>query len=249
MICLAGGLSFLPLVCSALSDDNPYKGIVDRNAFDLAPPPPPPDATTNAPPSDIKLTGIVDIFDKKQAVLLVKAGPGKPDDSYILGEGERQEDVEVLAIDETAGSVKVNNAGVISTLTFDKDGVDADSGPGPAPHGPPAVGNFANPRVGARMIPPPPGRNFHLPQPQNQPQEQPQSQQPQPYQQAIINPFQSSQVNQTPSQGHNEAVSPEVQAILMEKARAEYANDPTTIHPPLPPTPITPSDNSGTPAN
>ena len=39
-------MSFLPLVCSAVSDDNPYKGIVDRNAFDLDSPP---DPTTNAP--------------------------------------------------------------------------------------------------------------------------------------------------------------------------------------------------------
>jgi hypothetical protein len=259
MICLAGGLSFLPLVCSAVSDDNPYKSIVDRNAFDLDSPP---DPTTNAPaapPSDVKLTGIVDIFDKKQALLLVKGGPGKPDDSYILGEGERQDAVEVVAIDETAGTVKVNNAGIVSTLTFDKDGVSADSGaaPGSGPHAPPAVGNFANPRVGVRMIPPPPARNFRLPQAQNQPQEQPQAQPyqpPQAYQQpqgypqsqsyqqpqAIINPFQSSQQNQTQAQtqGQNEPVSPEVQAILMEKLRAEHPE-----YPPMPPTPLTPADN------
>ncbi len=54
--------------------------------------------------------------------------PGKPgegpksEQSYILTEGQREGDIEVIEIDEKAGSVKVNNAGTIQTLTFEKDG-------------------------------------------------------------------------------------------------------------------------------
>ena len=258
----------MPPAWAVLADDNPYKSIVDRNAFSLADPPKPVDpSATNPPPSNIKLTGITKLFGKKQALLMVQEpGPGqKPSDSYILGEGERQDQVEVIAIDEIEGSVKVNNAGAIQTLTFDKDGVQ-DSGGGagggglpPPPRAMSAGNGFANPRVGMRMLPPPPARNFRMPSAPGQQPQQPDAQtQPppqfqsqsasQPFQssQAIVNPFQNSRVDQAQAQSSSsQAISPEVQAILIEKARAENADAiKQGLYPPLPPTALTPSENS-----
>jgi hypothetical protein len=53
----------------------------------------------------------------------------------MLKVGERQGDIEVLEIDEKMMSVKVSNAGVIETLTFDKNGakLPPTSAPSAAP--------------------------------------------------------------------------------------------------------------------
>src|SRR5262249_37418731 len=126
---LLGGLS----VCAAASavtsapSAGPYDGIVDRNVFGLKPPPPPPDPeATKAPPSKITLTGITTILGNKRALMKTPPPQGKPgeqpkgEQSYILTIGQREGDIEVLDIDEKAGSVKVNNAGTVLTLTFEK---------------------------------------------------------------------------------------------------------------------------------
>jgi len=67
---------------------------------------------------------------------------------YTLAEGMRDGNIEVLAFDEKAGMVKVDDFGTITNLTFDKDGVKLTSSP-PA--------NSA-PAPGA--VPPPPGSPF-----------------------------------------------------------------------------------------
>ena len=98
--------------------DNPYlENITNRNVFSLKPIPPPPDpAELNKPkPSKITLTGIMTILGKKQA--LMKAPPLPPskpgeqpkEQSYILAEGQRDGEVEVLQIDEKEGTVKIAN--------------------------------------------------------------------------------------------------------------------------------------------
>jgi hypothetical protein len=122
----------------------PYQGIVDRNVFGLRPPPPPPDPEANKPPPPkITLTGITTILGNARALMKTPpppAGKGseapKGDQYYTLSVGERQGDIEVLEIDTTGGSVKVNNAGTVVTLTFDKDGAKGGGGGGvPAPPG------------------------------------------------------------------------------------------------------------------
>ncbi len=123
------------------SQETPYQGIVERNVFSLRPPPAPPDPeATKPPPPKITLTGIITIG-RKQALMKTPPLPVKPgeqskgEQSYILTEGARQGDIEVLEIDEKAGSVKVNNSGTVVTLTFEKDGpkLPASSGPVPPP--------------------------------------------------------------------------------------------------------------------
>jgi hypothetical protein len=122
--------------------------------FDLKPPPPPtpPTTVTNTPPPNVRLTGITSILGNKRALFMVKQAdsPGKQakqEESYILTEGQRQGVLEVLEINEKAGTVKINNDGDISTITFDTP--KPSSGPGGPGGGPPAFagGPGAPPRL------------------------------------------------------------------------------------------------------
>jgi hypothetical protein len=164
---------------------NPYQVIADRNVFNLKPPlsatppePPPP------PVPKITLTGITSILGNRRALLKVQEPPQPPqaarEVSYILAEGQRDGDIEILAIDEAAGSVKVNNHGTVQELTFGKDGVKLPNAAS-APAAPPAIPglisrtppnpmeNPQNPALKRVPAPPPqppqpPTRTLRLPQ-------------------------------------------------------------------------------------
>lgn len=142
---------------------NPYQGIVDRNVFGLRPPPPPPDPELNKPPPPkITLTGITTILGNARALMKTPPPAGKPGEPskgeqyYTLSVGERQGDIEVLEIDTTGGSVKVNNAGSIVTLTFDKETPKGGGGamggvpppPGAVPPPMPGASGFGAPAAG-----------------------------------------------------------------------------------------------------
>jgi len=122
MLC-AGGKAAAPDASA-----NPYQGIVDRNVFALKPPPAPVRPEDNKPPPpSIKLTGITTILGNKRVLMNVQM-PAKPPEpaksqSFILTEGQRDGEIEVLEIDENTGTVKVNNFGTEMTLTMDKDSV------------------------------------------------------------------------------------------------------------------------------
>jgi hypothetical protein len=146
---------------------NPYTAIPERNVFALKPPPPP--ATVEPPkPPTIKLTlrGIMTIFGKKQAIFdapptpAPPPKPGQPPDppkqhSYMLAEGQREEDITVLRIDELARTVKVDNAGDIETLEFATNANKTASAPAAAPSAPnPFQGNPGMPGA-PRTIPRP----------------------------------------------------------------------------------------------
>src|SRR5205809_1155440 len=73
---------------------NPYEAIAARNPFHLKDPPPPPDPNEVAkgPPPvipTVEVTGILNIFQKKQAFLEIVPSPGKPVVRVTLGEGEK----------------------------------------------------------------------------------------------------------------------------------------------------------------
>ena len=115
--------------------ENPYQGIVDRNVFGLKPPPPPPspeEKKVDLPP--ITLTGITTILGNKRALMNLQR-PGKPVQSFILSEGQRDGDIEVLEIDEKAGSVKISQSGTIVPLSFEKNGAKLPAAP-PVPPNP-----------------------------------------------------------------------------------------------------------------
>jgi hypothetical protein len=145
LLCLVGGLSACTLTISAWGNtgDNPYKTIVDRNVFGLKPPPSPesllPQEPKNPPPK-ITLTGITTILGNKRALMktppaAVKPGEQPREQSYILSEGQRDGELEVVQIDEKTGSVKLMYAGSPVTLTFEKDGPKNAPGGLPAPTG------------------------------------------------------------------------------------------------------------------
>ena len=148
-------LSAFVLFASALlaSANNPYTGIVDRNVFSLkdkpvveeAPKVPP------TPPVKLTLTGITTILGNKRALLkgqLPARGqePAK-DESYMLSEGQRQDGIEIVAIDEKAGKVTVNNNGIPETLDFLNNGAKLMAA--------------APPPTTPGVIPPPPGMPGH----------------------------------------------------------------------------------------
>jgi hypothetical protein len=116
------GLSLGISAHAVSAGDSPYKNIVERNVFGLKPPqgptvePPPP-----PPPAKITLTGITTLLGNKRALLSVQV-PNKPLETFMLTEGQRDGEIEVLEIDEKAGTVKVVNHGVAQTLDFKIDG-------------------------------------------------------------------------------------------------------------------------------
>jgi hypothetical protein len=124
LFCLAGGLA---LNAAVRADDaalpgNPYTTAAVRNIFGLNPPAPvDPNAQADAnPPPKITPNGITDILGQLQVLFKVanpaKAGKPAADDDYILSEGQRQDDIEVVKIDEKACVVTFNNHGETQEL-------------------------------------------------------------------------------------------------------------------------------------
>jgi hypothetical protein len=123
-------LSLLNCMClhieaeNAAAGSNPYVTIVDRNIFSLVPIPIPPPADTKPPEPPAKITpnGIMSLFGQLQALFKVATPtkPGQPaqDKSYTLSVGEREDDIEVTKIDESARSITFNNHGVVQELSL-----------------------------------------------------------------------------------------------------------------------------------
>jgi hypothetical protein len=130
----------------ATISENPYRSIWLRNAFDLKPGSVTPAEVPNpdAAPPNIKLTGITTILGNKLALFMVQepaqhGKPAGPQESYILGEGQRRGPLEVVAINPKASTVQIRNEGTLSTITFSSDGIAgggqkmAAAAPVPAP--------------------------------------------------------------------------------------------------------------------
>jgi hypothetical protein len=118
-ICLAGGLVWI----TAFGASNPYASIAERNIFGLNPP----EAIapqTREPPSKITPDGIMTIFGTKQVLFYVDIPPRPPTPasrkSYILSEGQRQDDIEVTHIDDKKSVVTFNNHGVVQEIPLVK---------------------------------------------------------------------------------------------------------------------------------
>ena len=131
------------------SADNPYAPIVTRNIFGLNP------VSVEAPPGDpppkITLNGIMTIHGKSQALYKV-AGTGKPgqpakDQFYNLSEGQRQDDVEVVHINDLAGLVTFNNHGTVQEIPLANAPAVTTSAPGTG--GQVSRGGFGRPTGGS----------------------------------------------------------------------------------------------------
>lgn len=137
---LAGGMILL-LAGGILLASTPYDSITQRNPFALVAPPPPVDESSTPPPSNIKLTGVSNFGGLKKAMFMVQdtSVPGKPGQSVILREGQREGQIEVVQINEKLGSVKLRKGGGEVTLTFEADGIKNASAPASAQ---PALGQM-----------------------------------------------------------------------------------------------------------
>jgi hypothetical protein len=121
-VCLAGGLV---LNAGLRADDvvlpgNPYAPVVARNVFGLNPIVVDDNTQAPEPPAKITPNGIMSIFGHLQVLFKVsgaiKAGKPAGDESYILAEGQRQDDIEVTHIDQKASIVTFDNHGVVQKI-------------------------------------------------------------------------------------------------------------------------------------
>jgi hypothetical protein len=226
---------------------NPYEAIPTRNVFSLKDPtilPP----VTNQPAqhSKITLTGITTILGSKKALMTAQlpARPPEPAklESYMLTEGQRDGDIEVITIDEKAGTVQVRNAGNIETLDFVNNGAKLTAAPaslpmpgGPAPMGMPGPTPMGpGGGVGMRQIP-----TRQMRAQGNQGNANSEGQQP------YMNAGGSSMdgvLQQHP------VVDPDVQTVLIEAQRMKMKQDNDETFKILPPTEMTGETSPDTPS-
>jgi hypothetical protein len=150
-LCLAGGLVLSAGLRAGdlASADSPYVPIVARNVFDIHPlPPVDPNQVNAEPPPKITPNGIMSIYGHLQALFKV-AIPSKPgipakEQTYILSEGQQQDDIEVTRIDEKAGVVTFNNHGTVQDLPLTAATASGGSS-GPAPGAPGMMPSYPMP--------------------------------------------------------------------------------------------------------
>jgi hypothetical protein len=138
--------------------DNPYATIVARNIFGLVPippPPPPPAPPVDAPPK-ITANGIMNVFGELEALFKVstpaKGSTPAKDQSYMLSQGQRQDDVEVVKIDEPNGTITFDNHGTTQEIPLVPAAKDSGSGHAGAVSGPQSNG-FNPGGLGRRPMP------------------------------------------------------------------------------------------------
>ena len=135
--------------------DGPFANIVARNIFSLVPIPVVDPHTSDPvdPPPKITPTGIMTIFGRDQALFKVdnkvKPGQSAKDEAYVLSEGERQDDIEVVKIDHVDGMITFNNHGTVQELPL-VPARDSGGGASAVPSGLPGLPamNIPRPRSG-----------------------------------------------------------------------------------------------------
>jgi hypothetical protein len=237
LICVAGGLA----VSAGLRADtvpttgNPYALVVARNIFGLNPPPPP-DLNPAPVEAPVKITpnGIMNVFGKLQVLFKVSGKtPGK-EESYMLTEGQGQDDIDVIKIDEKNSIVTFNNHGVEQVLPLTaaaSSSLPAAAAMGgnsgiPGVPGATMGGTFGssgfNTAFGSRG-----GTGLGIPTAANVPGIRPIATRP-------VVP-----ANQQP------AMTPEQQIIMIEAQRMQYQSVGDPVAKILPPTIMTPPSDSG----
>ena len=123
------GLTFAAFIASAADAGdlaaaaNPYTTISERNVFALVPIPVvsnDPVAPPKDPPPKITPNGIISLFGKVEVLFKVAlkptaAQPAK-EASYVMAEGERQDDIEVVKIDQPEAMITFRNHGELQEL-------------------------------------------------------------------------------------------------------------------------------------
>jgi hypothetical protein len=132
------------------TNGNPFRLIAARNAFGIKDPPLPPEPVVDTPPpppptpSNVTLTGF-SLWQGRKKVYLQISAPGSKAPSYHdMEEGDVQDDIEILSIDEKNETAKIRNAGQEFTLNFKENGAKPSGAPG-APSQPGAPGTIPAP--------------------------------------------------------------------------------------------------------
>jgi len=244
------------------AEPNRFESIPARNIFGLRPVEQA--QVTNQPPvlPKLILTGITTILGNKRVLMKALPPAGSPgvtnkEESLILTEGQREGPVEVLAIDEKAGSVRVNNSGTEMTLTFEKDGVKLASTPPPAT-APPAPGALPSPSM-PTTNPPLPGTEANPPT-RRFPGRIPRGTVPAqgadatsgfgagaaaPVPGGVLPPTGGGPTPRGPATPSLEGFTPEEQAIILQLQREAASHDPG-VAPQLAPAPGTPAAGTQT---
>ena len=123
--------ALLPLASNAVTADNPYHTIVDRNPFGLNPPVVNPTTPIDQQPANVKFNGIADVGGRRKAFFTIPGKDPKDPPRYItLAEAERSDVLEVTKIFKEEGEVEVINTGIKMVLNFKNNG---NKGPSPSP--------------------------------------------------------------------------------------------------------------------
>jgi hypothetical protein len=226
----------------AAASGSPYASIISRNMFGLVPIPtnnPEDNKPPAEPPPKITPNGIMTIFGRLQALFKVanKGKPGQPvrDDSYVLAEGERQDDIEILKINQPDGIVTFNNHGTVQELPL-VVAKDATSAAGPGGPGGPGAGFNPGMRPSGSMTP-----AEHAAMMRRQPGKS-MGGMPNPGDNAGSPNFNSGGGG-VPNQSQNakdvNVLSPEAQVLLIEAQRMQAMQEGNPIANILPPTPFT----------
>lgn len=250
LLLLAGFGGSLSAATVPAGKDTPYTAIMERNMFGLVPlPTNPPDAgPPRDPPPKITPNGIMTVFGRLQ-VLFKVAVPGKPnqpakDESYVMCEGDRQDDIEVQKIDEPNATITFDNHGEIQKLPLvaSTGGGGASSGGGTPPpmaamsaSGNPGPSGAAGFGMGGRF-----GRNRATPTPTPSPDSAaPMSSGPAGIPEGNTPVLGGSVNSRGIFQPAAPQISPEAQALMIEAQRMKYQQEGNPIANMLPPTAMT----------
>jgi len=110
-------------IVRATQTASPYSAIVSHNSFGLVTPPSPTVQDAKTPPPEITLNGLMTIFGDKRALFKVRNQSSGKEDSYILSEGQRDGDIQLLSVDVKGSSITVNNHGFIQTIGICKTAI------------------------------------------------------------------------------------------------------------------------------
>jgi len=114
--------------------ENPFTTIGARNVFSLQPVASnvPGDSTPAVPLPKIMPNGIMQIFGKAQVLFTVMAVPGsgqaKPEQSYLLNEGDAQDGIKVAKIDLATTVITFYNHGVVQLIALNKGTATGETG-------------------------------------------------------------------------------------------------------------------------
>ena len=142
---MAGLTGALPAVENPSPDANPYTVITVRNVFHLTDPPPPPppsDANKLADLPKVMLTGFVGKGNSMKVLLAIPPPKDSKETIYYtsLLPGQKDHDVELVAIHLDKEAVDIMNSGTSQTLTVKSNSyLSSASAPAPGKGGPPGM--------------------------------------------------------------------------------------------------------------